>query len=68
MINKKYMNYIINELKKEKQLIIKYQPTEEEQEYLKQFNIKIEIIIIKKQSIITDNYYETEYCKYTLNF
>lgn len=68
MINKKYMNYIRKELKKENPIIISYLPSKEEQEYLKQFNIKTEIVIIKRQSIITDNFYNTECCKYTLNF
>ena len=68
MINKKYMNYIKSELKKEKQLIIKYQPTEQEKQYLKKFNITCQIIIIKQKSIITDDCYNTEFCKYTLDF
>lgn len=66
MINKKYMNYIKKEVKKEKSIIIKYFPTDEEKEYLKTFNIEMQIVIIKQKSLITDYHYDTEYCKYTL--
>lgn len=67
MINKKYMNYIKKELKKEKAIMIKYLPTEEEKEYLKSFNIKAEIKIIKQKCLLSDMCYDTEYCIYYLD-
>lgn len=66
MINKKYMNYIKKEIKKEKTITIRYLPTEEEKEYLKSFNIETQIVFIKRKGLITDCY-NVEYCKYTLN-
>lgn len=68
MINKKYMNYIIKELKKnENVFMIKYLPNEEEKEYLKSFNIKTEITIVKQKGLISNMYYDTEYCIYYLD-
>ncbi len=66
MLNKKYMNYIKRELKKENSLIIKYLPTEEEKEYLKTFNILTETVQITHKSLFSDMTYDAEYCMYYL--
>lgn len=66
MINKKYMNYIRKELKKENSIIIKYFPNEKEKEYLSKFNINIEKVIITTKGLLSNSYYEVEYCKYYL--
>lgn len=66
MINKKYMNYIKRQLKKDNSLIIKYFPTEEEKEYLNTFNILTEIVQITHKSLLSNRTYDTEYCMYYL--
>lgn len=72
MINKKYMNYVKKELKKNNHLIIRYFPNSEEINYLKKFNIEVEKVIIKHKAFVADLdlkydlYYDVEYCKYTL--
>ncbi len=65
-INKNYMNYIKEELKKDKYLVIRYLPTEEEKEYLKSFNILTEIVIITRKCLFLDLTYDVEYCMYYL--
>lgn len=67
MINKKYMNYIKKELKRNKELTISYFPTEEEKEYLMKFNIKTKIKVVKQQCLFSDNYYDAKYCTYYLD-
>lgn len=64
MINKKTMNYIKTELRKSNELLIKYQPTKEEIEYLAKYNIITSIVVVKHKGLISGYYYDVEYCKY----
>lgn len=64
MINRKYMNYIKKEIKKDNELIISYQPTAEEKEYLEKYNIKYEIVDCTRLSPVADRFYKTKLCHY----
>lgn len=64
MIDKKCMKSIKKYLEIEDSILLSYFPTEKEKEYLKKFNIKTEKVISRRIGLVTDYYYETEYCRY----
>lgn len=64
MIDKKCMKFIKKYLEIEDSILLSYFPTEKEKEYLKKFNIKTEKVISRRIGLVTDYYYETEYCRY----
>ena len=64
MINKKVMNGIKEFVKEDGSVILMHIPTEEEKEYLKEFNIKTEKVVCRSIGLISDYYYETEKYRY----
>lgn len=67
MINRKYMNYIKKELKKEDELVIGYQPSDEEKEHLKNYGITTKIITKEQIGLFSGYPVTYTYCKYTKN-
>lgn len=63
-INKRTMNYIIRELNKCNELVIKYQPNIQEILYLRNFGINVDFI--KVQIVGISGYpMDLVFCKYT---
>lgn len=67
IINKNYMKYIIKEVIKTNELIIKYIPTNEEKEYLKKYGITAEIITKEQMGLFSGYPVTYTYCKYIID-
>ena len=66
MINIDVMKFVRKELKKSDDVTIIHIATEEEQEYLKKYNIYTEIVTIEHSSIVHNGTFTYDYCRYYL--
>ena len=66
MINIDVMKFVKKELKKSDDVTIIHKANEEEQEYLKKYNIYTEIVMIEQSSIAHNGTFTYEYCRYYL--
>lgn len=57
-MNKKILKQIEKELKKEKSIVIGYEPTLEEIEYLSSRNIKVNLAKVMRQCLLADHQYQ----------
>lgn len=66
MINIETMKFVIKALKKSDDVTIIHIATEEEQEYLKKYNIYTQVVVLKRPMLLCDAEIDQEYCRYYL--
>ena len=66
MIDVEVMKFVIKALKKSDDITIIHLANEEEQEYLKKYNIYTEVVNVELSSIVHNGTFIYEYCRYYL--